>query len=58
MPKITFTADKVFVKRMRSDNSFRVELDTGEYSLPQMQELMGAPEGVYRITIEPEISEA
>lgn len=53
--KITFKADGILVKKLRTDKSFRVELDTGEYELRAMQELMGLPEGVYEITIVPVI---
>ena len=58
MAKVTFISDRVLVKTMRSDDSFRVECDTGEYSLKEMQQLMGFVKGVpYRVTIEPEIEQ-
>ena len=53
--KITFKADRVIVKSFRTDRSFRVELDTGEYEIKAMQELLGLPEGVYKIEITPVI---
>lgn len=52
--EITFKTDKIIVKTFRTDKSFRVELDTGEYEIDAMKELLGAPDNVvYDVTIKP-----
>ena len=52
--KIEFLADKVKLKEM-ADGGYQLKIDTGEYSMEAMQEVLGLPKGVLKITIEPEV---
>ena len=52
--KIEFLADKVKLKEM-ADGGYQLKIDTGEYSMEAMQEVLGLTKGVLKITIEPEI---
>ena len=51
--EIRFKADRIFLKPLRSDRSFRVEIDTGEYEAEAMKEILTLPEGIYEISITP-----
>jgi len=53
--EIKFRADRVFLKPLRTDHSFRVELDVGKYEKQEMIKVLILPKGMYKITIEPDV---
>ena len=55
--KIQFKADRIRIKTM-ADGSFQIIIDTGEYAVEAIKEIVGLPrESAYDITIEPEIEQ-
>ena len=52
-----FKAYNIFLKTMRSDKSFRVEMDVSLDEYDKIKELPKIAEGIYNINIEPEIKE-
>jgi len=55
LPKIEFRADKVVLYPILTDKSFKVVLYVGEYEKQIMKEIVGLPEGVWKIQISPDI---
>ena len=56
--KIQFKADKVIAYPILADRSFKVVLYGGEYQKEAAKEIWTLPEGVYNITIEPDVTKA
>jgi hypothetical protein len=57
MEKIIFKGYNLYLKTMRSDKSFRVEIDVGLDEYDNIKELPKLPEGIYEITLKPEVEE-
>jgi len=50
--KIEFIGETPFVKTFKSNrDSYRVEIDTGKYSLEAITKIMQLPEGNYKVII-------
>ena len=52
-----FKAYNLFLKTMRSDKSFRVEMDISLDEYDNVKELPKMAEGIYEVEIKPEIQE-
>ncbi len=52
-----FKAYNLFLKTMRSDKSFRVEMDISLDEYDNVKDIPKMVEGVYKIVISPEIGE-
>jgi len=57
MEKIVFKGYDVFLKQLRTDKGFRIEVDTGLDEYDNIKDIPKLPSGVYKIIIEPEIEE-
>lgn len=55
--KIEFKADRIQLKTFANPDDIRVLLYTGIYEWERLKDLPLLPQGVYKITIEPEIEE-
>lgn len=55
--EIKFKGYNVWLKPLRSDKSFRVEIDVGLDEYDNIKEIPKLIEGVYRVNIEPDIEE-
>lgn len=51
--KIEFTGYGIFLKQMRTDKGFRVEIDASQDEYKNLVEIPTLPEGLYSIKIEP-----
>ena len=55
--KITFSVDRIQLKTFANPDDIRVLLYTGIYEWDKLKDLPKLPQGVYKITISPEIEE-
>jgi hypothetical protein len=55
--KVNFKGYNVWIKPLRSDRSFRVEIDVGLDEYDNIKEIPKLVEGVYEIEIKPDIKE-
>lgn len=53
MENISFVGYNPFLKPLKSDKSWRVEIEVSEDQYNIVKEIPNLPEGVYRVTIEP-----
>lgn len=51
--EMEFKGYNIFVKQLRADRGFRVEIDVSEDQWDELKEIPNMPEGVYKILIEP-----
>ena len=52
---IILTGYNIVPKFLRTDRSWRVEIDVSEDQQEEIKKLIGLPNGVFKITIEPQI---
>ena len=57
MGKIDFKGYNISLKFLRTDRSVRVEIDTSNDNYDAIKDIPKLPEGIYKITIEPDIEE-
>ena len=55
--EIKFSGYNIVLKFLRTDKSVRVEIDTSSDEWDNIKEIPKLPEGIYKITIEPEVEE-
>ena len=50
---IRFVGYNIFLKQMRTDKGFRVEIDVSQDEYKNLVEIPTLPEGLYKVTLEP-----
>jgi hypothetical protein len=57
MDKIEFNGYNVLLQFLRTDKSVRVTIDTSLDQYQKIKDIPLLPDGIYRITVEPEVRE-
>ena len=57
MANITFKGSGLFIKQLRTDRGFRVEIDVSQDQYKEIATIPALPEAIYQVTIEPVIEQ-
>lgn len=57
MNQTKFQGYNIIIQFLRTDKSFRITIDTGRDQWENIKDIPLLPDGIYNITIEPEVDE-